>query len=141
MQAFLRADPARELIAQAAEHHRAGRLEEAESIYREILRRDPRHVEALRLLALVAMNAEHYGQAEELLKRAVEIAPDFLAAWIDLSRAQLERLDLQAALASIEHAAAAQPALGQRAGQPGERAGPLGPPRRGHRKPIAGRSS
>ena len=104
MQAFLRADPARELLAQAAEHHRAGRFEKAESIYREILRRDPRHVEALRLLALVAMNAEHYGQAEELLKRAVEVAPDFLDAWIDLSRAQLERLDLQAALASIEHA-------------------------------------
>ena len=104
MQAFLRADPARELLAQAAEHHRAGRFEKAESIYREILRRDPRHVEALRLLALVAMNAEHYGQAEELLKRAVEVAPDFLDAWIDLSRAQLERLDVQAARASIEHA-------------------------------------
>jgi Tfp pilus assembly protein PilF len=58
----------------------------------------------LRLLALVAMNAEHYGQAEELLKRAVEVAPDFLDAWIDLSRAHLERFDFQAALASIEHA-------------------------------------
>ncbi|MGH8129815.1 MAG: tetratricopeptide repeat-containing sulfotransferase family protein [Steroidobacteraceae bacterium] len=104
MQSFLRADPARQLIAQAAEHHREGRFEDAEAIYREILRRDPRNLEALRLLALIAMNAEHYGQAEKLLKRAVEIAPDFLAAWIDLSRAQLERLDPQAALASIERA-------------------------------------
>jgi tetratricopeptide (TPR) repeat protein len=104
MQAFLRADPTRQLIAQAAERHRAGRLEEAEAIYREILRRDPGHLEALRLLALVAMNAEHYGQAEKLLQRAVEIAPDYLAAWIDLSRAKLERLDLQGALASIERA-------------------------------------
>ena len=104
MEAFLHADPVRKLIAEAAEHHRARRLVEAEAIYREILRRDPRNLEALRLLALVAMNAEHYGQAEELLKRAVEIAPDFLAAWIDLSRAQLERLDLQSALASIERA-------------------------------------
>jgi len=109
MQAFLRADPARELLAQAAEHHRARRFDQAEAIYREILRRNPRHVEALRLLALVAMNAEHYGQAEQLLKRAVEVAPDFLAAWIDLSRAQLERLDLPAALASIEHAARLNP--------------------------------
>jgi tetratricopeptide (TPR) repeat protein len=109
MQAFLRADPARELIAQAAEHHRAGRLEEAEAIYREILRRDPRNLEALRLLALIAMKTEHYGQAESLLKRAVEIAPDFLAAWIDLSRAQLERLDLQAALDSIERAVQLNP--------------------------------
>ena len=109
MQAFLRADPARESIARAAEHHRAGRYEEAEAIYREILRRDPRNLEALRLLALIAMKTEHYGQAEKLLKRAVEIAPDFLAAWIDLSRAQLERLELQAALASIERAVELNP--------------------------------
>lgn len=109
MQAFLSADPARELIAQAAAHHRAGRLEEAEAIYREILRRDPRNLEALRLLALVAVRAEHYGQAEKLLMRAVEIAPDFLAAWVDLSHAQLERQDLQAALASIERAVLLNP--------------------------------
>ena len=109
MQAFLRADPVRELIAQAAEHHRAGRLEDAETVYREILRRDPRNLEALRLLALIAMKTEHYGQAESLLKRAVEIAPDFLAAWIDLSRAQLERQELQAALASIERAVQLNP--------------------------------
>lgn len=104
MQSFLRADPARQLIAQAAQLHREGRFEEAEGLYREILRRDPRNLEALRLLALIAMNAEHYGQAEQLLKRAVEIAPDFLLAWIDLSRAQLERLDLPSAMASIERA-------------------------------------
>lgn len=109
MQAFLRADPARQQIAQAAEHHRAGRLEEAEAIYRDILRRDSRNLEALRLLALIAMTTEHYGQAEQLLKRAVEIAPDFLAAWMDLSRAQLERMDLPAALASIERAAELSP--------------------------------
>ncbi len=104
MQGFLRADPARALIAKAGECHRAGRLEEAEAIYREVLGRDPRNLEALRLLALIAMDTEHYGQAEKLLQRAVEIAPDFLAAWVDLSRAQLERFDLPAALLSIGRA-------------------------------------
>ena len=79
------------------------------AIYRQILQRDPKHVEALRLLALVAFHAEHYGQAEKLLKRAVEIAPDYVAGWIDLSRAQLERLDLPAAAASIERAALLNP--------------------------------
>ena len=109
MQNFLRGDPARELIAKAAEYQRAGRLEQAEAAYREILRRDPRHLEALRLLALIAMQTEHYGQAEQLLARAVEIAPDYLAAWIDLSRAQLERLDLPAARKSIGRAAELNP--------------------------------
>ena len=109
MQAFLRADPARELLAKAAGCHRDGQLEEAEGFYRQILARDPKHVEALRLLALIAMQSEHYGQAEQLLKRAVEVAPDFLAGWIDLSRAQLERLDLAAASASIGRAALLNP--------------------------------
>jgi tetratricopeptide (TPR) repeat protein len=109
MQAFLRADPARELLARAAECHRDGKLEEAEGFYRQILARDPKHVEALRLLALIAMQSEHYGQAEQLLKRAVEVAPDFLAGWVDLSRAQLERLDLAAASASIGRAALLNP--------------------------------
>ncbi len=104
LQTFLRADPAREQIAQAAAHQRAGRLEQAEAAYREILRRDPRNIEALRLLALIAMQTEHYGQAEKLLARAVELAPDFLDAWVDLSRAQLEQLHLPAALASIARA-------------------------------------
>ena len=109
MQVFLRADPARELLAKAAECHRAGQLEEAEGIYRQILARDPKHVEALRLLALIAMQSEHYGQAEQLLKRAVEVAPDYLAGWIDLSRAQLERLDLESASVSIGRAALLSP--------------------------------
>jgi tetratricopeptide (TPR) repeat protein len=109
MQSYLAADPAREQFAKAAELHRAGRFEEAEGIYRAILQRDPRNLEALRLLALVAMHFEHYGQAEQLLKRAVEIAPDYLSAWVDLSRAQLERLDLAGARASIERAALLNP--------------------------------
>ena len=99
-----------------------GKLEEAEGLYREILQHDPKHVEALRLLAQIAMQSEHYGQAEQLLKRAVEVAPDYLAAWIDLSRAQLERLDLEAARASIERAAADESGLRIRAASRGQRA-------------------
>ena len=109
MQDFLRADPARERFAKAAELHRTGRFEEAEGIYRAILQRDPRNLEALRLLALIAMHFEHYGQAEQLLRRAVDIGPDYLAAWIDLARAQLEKLDVAGARASIERAVTLNP--------------------------------
>jgi len=109
MRQFLLADPAREKIAEAATHQRAGRLEQAEGIYREILARDPMNIEALRLLALIAIQTEHHGQAEQLLARAVEIAPDFLAAWIDLSRARLEKLDVPGARAAIARAAMMNP--------------------------------
>jgi tetratricopeptide (TPR) repeat protein len=109
LQEFLLADPARERVAEAATHQRAGRLEQAERIYREILEQDPRNVEALRLLALGAHQSEHYGQAEQLLTRAVEIAPDYLAAWVDLSRARLEKLDLPGARIAIGRAALLNP--------------------------------
>ena len=137
MQAFLRADPARELLAKAAECHRTGKLEEAEGLYRQILQRDPKHVEALRLLALIAIHSEHYGQAEQLLKRAVDIAPDYLAGWIDLSRAQLERLDLPAAAASIETCGPPQPAFRERAGPRRQRAGALRTARLTRSRPTA----
>ncbi len=113
MQSFLREDPFREWLAKAAELHRGGKLEDAESIYRQILQRDPKNLEAMRLLALIAMQCEHYGQAEQFLKRVVEIAPDYLVAWVDLSRAQLEKLDLEGARASIERAAALKPGSAQ----------------------------
>ncbi|HKY91142.1 MAG TPA: sulfotransferase, partial [Nevskiaceae bacterium] len=106
---LLRKPLKREQFVKAAELHRARRYEEAEAIYRAILQRDPRNLEAMRLLALIAMQFEHYGQAEQLLLRAVEIAPDYLAAWTDLARAQLERFDLAAARASIERAAQLNP--------------------------------
>ena len=37
-------------IEQALEHHRAGRLQQAEAIYRQMLRQEPNHPDALHLL-------------------------------------------------------------------------------------------
>ncbi len=50
-------------MAQALEHQEADQNQEAEDIYRSILKRDPNHVEAARLLARIAMDHERYGEA------------------------------------------------------------------------------
>jgi tetratricopeptide (TPR) repeat protein len=42
-------DPEKKSLALAAEHQKAGRMEEAESIYRQILRENPKHVDAYRI--------------------------------------------------------------------------------------------
>ncbi len=77
-----------EEMTQAREHKESGRGKEAEDIYRSILKRDPNHVEAARLLARIAMDHERYHEAEILLMRVVKNAPDYARAWIDLANTQ-----------------------------------------------------
>jgi len=77
-----------EEMTQAREHKESGRGKEAEDIYRSILKRDPNHVEAARLLARIAMDHERYHEAEILLMRVVKNALDYARAWIDLANTQ-----------------------------------------------------
>ncbi len=77
-------------LGRALEHERSGDPQSAEMIYREILTRDPDHVEAARLLAGVASANKRFRDAETFLKRVVELAPDYTRAWVDLANAQRE---------------------------------------------------
>ena len=69
---------------------RDGEPGKADDIYRNILRRYPEHVEAMRRLAGIATKHRKYSDAEVFLKEAVRIAPDYARAWLDLSVAQLD---------------------------------------------------
>jgi len=59
----------------AFSHHQAGRLREAETIYRQILASNPHHAEALHLLGLLAYQAGRPDLALEPLERAVAHSP------------------------------------------------------------------
>ncbi|MEH6581376.1 MAG: sulfotransferase [Halioglobus sp.] len=89
-----------EEIARAGQLERDGEPGKAENIYRDILRRDPEHVEAMRKLAEVAAVHSQYGDAEVYLRRAVGIAPDYARLWLDLAAAQMEQDKLEDAIAS-----------------------------------------
>jgi tetratricopeptide (TPR) repeat protein len=67
-----------------------GEPEKAEDIYRNVLRKNPNHSEAMRLLAGVAAKHSRYDDAEMLLLRSVQKSPNFSRAWLDLSKMQLE---------------------------------------------------
>jgi len=110
---LMREHPQMQQLAQAATLHRDGRFDEAEEIYRELLRKNPEDVSVLRLFGLLALDAGHYRNAALMLKKAVSFAPGFQAAWIDLCKAQTELHDLDDAIASAERAIAIEP---QRAG-------------------------
>jgi tetratricopeptide (TPR) repeat protein/2-polyprenyl-3-methyl-5-hydroxy-6-metoxy-1,4-benzoquinol methylase len=55
----------------ALEHHRAGRLTEADGLYRRILEHDPDHADALNSLGFLAHQCGHSEAALELIGRAI----------------------------------------------------------------------
>ena len=98
-----------QLMAQAQSLHQAGRLAQAEPVYREVLRRSPRHADALHGLGMLAFQAGHVQAAAELIAQAVEADPQDASAHGNLGYA-LHALGRHAqALESLERALALQP--------------------------------
>jgi tetratricopeptide (TPR) repeat protein len=69
-------DSAARAIDDALVHHRAGRLGEAEAIYRQVLARTPTHANALHLLGVVQGQRGQPLAAIELIGRAIAIRGD-----------------------------------------------------------------
>ena len=83
----------------AAEHHRAGRMAAAKTMYLEVLSLDPRHGDALFLLGVLERQA---GRLEEARRRLIEAA-----------RWTADRAPVDAELRSVEqllHGRSRQPA-------------------------------
>ena len=95
-------DSFEEEIKEAIDHQESGRGELAEEIYRNILKQDPNHIEAARLLAGIAMEHEKFKDAEIFLLRVVKNAPKYPRAWADLVKAQREQDKFEIALESSE---------------------------------------
>ena len=91
-----------EEINEAIEHKESGRGELAEEIYRNILKKDPNHIEAARLLAGIAMEHERFKDAEVFLSRVVNNAPNYPRARADLVKAQREQRKYVEALENAE---------------------------------------
>jgi len=65
----------RSLFSVAVGHHQAGRLDEAERLYREILAAAPDHVDSLHLLGVVASQRGRHAEAIALIGRAIALRP------------------------------------------------------------------
>ena len=91
------------------QHHSAGRLPEAESIYQKILQTDPNQPVALHLLGSVAHQVGNNDLAVELITKALAIKPDFVEAHSNLGSALLAMGKLDDAVTSCRNALAIQP--------------------------------
>jgi len=95
-------------FAAALDHHKAGRLPEAERLYRQVCAADPNHAGGFHRLGVVAHQLGR-PDAVELLKRAVTLKPDLAEAHNDLGNVLGAQGKFVQAAACFEHAAVLRP--------------------------------
>jgi tetratricopeptide (TPR) repeat protein len=93
----------------AVEHHQAGRLDQAEFLYREVLRLNSRHSDALHLLGVVAHQKGLHAQAIQLIQEALTLKPETATYHCNLAEAYRLAGDLGQAAAHCRHALRLQP--------------------------------
>lgn len=98
-----------EALALAAGHHQAGRLPEAERIYREILLEDSHNANALHSLGLIAIQTGNRETAIDLIGRAIEIEPELAEAHNNLGNALKAQGTLDEAVACYQQALRIKP--------------------------------
>ncbi|MCZ6862282.1 MAG: tetratricopeptide repeat protein [Alphaproteobacteria bacterium] len=89
--------------------HRAGRLDEAEAIYRRILKVDPDNAEALHLLGVVAGQFGDHDECVRLIERAISHGPDVAKYHANLGAALTELGRFDEAAQAFERAVALDP--------------------------------
>ena len=94
--------PVERQLSRALESQRAGRLEEAERLYREILDDHPENADASHLLGLIAGSRRDWKSAESLIARAVRLRPSIAAYRFSLAAILQEQGNLAEALAQCD---------------------------------------
>ncbi|HWE01934.1 MAG TPA: tetratricopeptide repeat protein [Tepidisphaeraceae bacterium] len=92
-------------------HHQAGRLADAERIYRQILLEQPDHAVAMHLLGVLAHQMGRDENAIELIRRAIAIDPSMADAYSNLGSILQRQGRFDEAVAACSRAAALQPDL------------------------------
>jgi predicted O-linked N-acetylglucosamine transferase (SPINDLY family) len=97
-------------FALALQHHQAGRLAEAEAIYRQILAVQPNHADSWHLLGVIAHAAGRRDLSVEWIRRGISLDPDNATAYYNLGNVLKELGRLDEGIAAFREALARQPA-------------------------------
>src|SRR5262249_14515014 len=95
----------------ALQHHHAGRLAEAEGLYRKALALDPNYLDAMAMYGALAAGAGRFDHAAQLFSRAVAVRADVGEYHLHLGHARLGLKDYQAAVDSCRRCIALKPKL------------------------------
>jgi protein O-GlcNAc transferase len=96
-------------FALAIQHHRAGRLGDAEVLYRQILAAQPNHADALHHLGVIAQQAGLYELAVERISQALVLDPNNPFAHYNLAEAYRTTGQLAEAVAAFRRALGIKP--------------------------------
>jgi tetratricopeptide (TPR) repeat protein len=104
-QVYLDSDPSRAAVAKGVEHLDAQRDDEAIEAFRAVLKASPENVNAMRYLAAAYLQRkEKLEDAEALLRRATQLAPAYIAAWLVLGAVLKERRRYMDSIAAYQQA-------------------------------------
>jgi tetratricopeptide (TPR) repeat protein len=96
-------------LAAALSHHQAGRLSEAEAIYRQVLAAEPENVDALHLLGVLARQAKRPAVAADLIRRAIDLNDKVADFHNNLGTALLDTGDMAGAMRAFMRALKLRP--------------------------------
>jgi Flp pilus assembly protein TadD len=102
-----------QIFEQAIKFHREGKLEEAERLYRSILKIQPEHINTNNNLGIILQHHGKLEEAETTYKKAIEFKPDFPEAHNNLGSMLLQLRKLEKAEASFKKAIEFRPDYAQ----------------------------
>jgi tetratricopeptide (TPR) repeat protein len=105
--------PLEQTLDLALQHHAAGRLPNAERIYRQILQALPDHPVCLHMLGVIAHQTGKHESAVELISKALAGAPDYAEAHNNLGNVFKALGRQEDAIASFEKTVALEPGFAE----------------------------
>jgi Flp pilus assembly protein TadD len=99
----------RQIFEIACREHKAGRFSQAEALYRQILKAEPSHSNALHHLGLIAHTVGNGQLAVKLIRRSLELCPNNAVALGNLGEVYRTMGCLEEAVVNLRSALALQP--------------------------------
>jgi len=100
---------AQQLIKRAMHCHQLGRFDEARLLYKDVIREQPQHFDALHLLGVLHIDQREYASGAQLIQTALAVNPNFAKAHFNLGLAYLQLRQYQSAATSFARAVALKP--------------------------------
>jgi len=93
----------------AVRRHQAGRVQDAERLYRQVLEIDPRHADSLHLLGVIAAQTGRHDAAVDLIKKAIKVNGNVAPYHFNLGLALMKQERVSEAAACFRRAVGLKP--------------------------------